>query len=158
MAAAPTNINPGVNGTFTTTNAYGAEYYGGPSGAIVISLSSAAVGASATAEVENSYTMPFKARFRSASHSNKASTGTAQFDLYNSTSAALLTALTTITSATPGAITAVGAATEIINKGDVIQLRATTAGSSSITHLVAWLHVTPIGEADNPLPNASYTT
>lgn len=158
MASAPTNINPGVNATFLTSNAYGAEFYGGPAGAIPISFSSAAVGASATAEVESAFTMPFKARFRSVSHSNKATTGTAQFDLYNSTSAALLVALTTITSATPGAITTVGAATEILNKGDIIQLRATTAGSSSISHLMAWLMVTPIGEADNPLPNASYTS
>lgn len=158
MASAPTNINPGVLATFTTTNAYGGEFYGGPAGAIPIALSISSVGASASAEVEASVPMPFKARFRSVSHGNKATTGTAQFDLYNSTSAALLTALTTITTGTTGTITTAGAATEILNKGDIIQLRATTAGSSSITNLIAWLNVTPIGEADNPLPNASYTT
>ena len=158
MASAPTNINAGITATSHASNSYAGQYFGGLVGAVPIQLSAGTVPASQAGVVWCQTQMPFKARYRAVTYSGQATTGTASFDVNNTTASGTILASTTVPNGSQGASTTLGTATEIINKSDVIQLRVTTAGASSVTELVVWLWVSPLGEADNPLPNASYTS
>lgn len=159
MASAPTNINSGVLATGHVNLSYGGANSGGLFGAIPILLSAAVVGASQSGVVWCSVKVPFKCRYRLIAYSAQASTGTASFDVYNSTTTATLLASTSIANGGVSDYSStLGTATEIITKDDVVQLRVTTAGASSISELAVTLFVTPLGEIANPLPNSSYTS
>lgn len=102
---------------------------------------SASVAASQTNLVIGQVKLPFKAKPIALLTNNATITGTASVNLYNATDAASIAgALSLSTGATANQET-FEAAQSVLDKGDVVQLRVTTAGASGATELAGTLLV-----------------
>lgn len=152
MADTPTNVNPGV----LSTN-YGGSGIDGRSGqlagGVVVNLGIGSLGAGLTNEVQDQFKAPFKYRILSVQSSNKSVTGTNTYDLYNSTDSVAVIAAQTLATGATGSVTAFSAAgRDVIDKGDILQLRATTqVTTGAVTNLSVFVVIAPLGDADNVL-------
>jgi hypothetical protein len=108
------------------------------------------VAQSQTDLVKAEFKAPAKMRIKSITHGNEAITGTSSFNVYNVTDTAAILGAQTLTSAAEATVTSFSAAgRNVIDKGDVIQIRCTTAAASTITSLNVWALVEFIGDPDN---------
>ena len=100
----------------------------------------AQVAASQTNQVVFSFKAQSRVRLVGFSYWARAVAGTVSFNLYNLTDTAAITGAVTPTTTAQDSNTFSSAAVQYVDNGDVVQLRATTAGASTIDGLVVVLH------------------
>lgn len=140
-------------GADSVTNIFGGANASRVIGSLfTVALNAESVASSQTDLVKGEFKAPFKLRIKSVVHGNQAVTATASFNLYNVTDSASVVGSTALTSAAEGVVSSFAASgRNVIDDGDVVQLRCTTDGTGAITSLKVYLVCEAIGDPDNIL-------
>lgn len=107
----------------------------------------AQVAASQTNQVVFSFKAQSRYEIIGFSYWARAVAGTVSFNLYNLTDTAAVTGAVTPTTTAQDSNTFSSAAVQFVDNGDVLQLRVTTAGASTVDGLVVVLHVRNVDSA-----------